>query len=242
MLMNIDSRRLGRFQLRLLSAADTAALKQLRAGVLAQLAHPDLYVREPDEGAFIRAHMGPHGEGTGETIGVFDGEDLVAYAMLGLPDADAPGNLGRHLPLPAQAMGGVAHIASCMVREDCRGHGLQRLLLAARFSLAQARGRVICIAMVSLHNQASRRNLMREGMRIGWVGDLDGLHRQLLVAHLTQPWEFDSDQVQLVERLDWVRQGQLAREGWWGVSELEGRGQNALVFARRLAGTHPATP
>lgn len=236
MLMNIDRRRLGRFQLRLLTSADTPRLKALRAGVLAQLAHPDLYVREPDEDAFISRHIGSAGDG--ETIGVFDGEDLIAYAMLGLPAAEAPENLGGRLQLPPDSLARVAHIASCMVREDCRGHGLQRLLLAARFSLAQARGRVICIAMVSLHNQASRRNLMREGMRIGWVGDLDGLHRQLLVAHLTQPWQFDSERVQLVELLDWQRQGWLARDGWWGVSELEGRGQHALVFARRLERAH----
>lgn len=231
-LMQVDSRRLGRYHMRLLAEGDLRALSALRARVLATLPHPDMYVPEADEGAFLRQHLGDAAHGEGETIGVFDGDRLVAYAMLGLPSPDSPGNLGAYLGQSAGA-GEVAHVASCMVDHDRRGHGLQRLLLAARFSLAQARGRSLCVGMVSLHNEASRRNLMREGMRIAWVGQIEGLRRQLLAIDLAQAWRFERSQLRLVEPLDWDTQVALTREGWWGVSEIEGRGPHALVFARR---------
>lgn len=222
-----DRRRLGNFQLRLLAASDLEALQALRDEVLATLEHPDLYVREDDEAAFLRRHLGG---AEGETIGVFDGHVLAAYAMLGLPAPDAPDNLAARIGRGTDG----ANIASCMVRPGYRGHGLQRTLLAARFSLAQAHGRHCCVAMVSLHNHASRQNLLREGMRIAWVGELDGLRRQLLAIDLEQPWEFDAEQVRLADPLDFERQRALAASGWWGISAMAGPGAQKLVFARHL--------
>lgn len=229
--MGVDTHRLGRFQLRLLALDDVPDVLLLREEVLAGLSEPDLYIREADEPGFVGAHIGGQPGSSGEAIGVFDGRRLVAYAMLGLPAADEADNLGHALGLASAERAEVAHIASCMVREPYRGHGLQRVLLAARFSLAQAHGRRVCAGMVSLHNQASRRNLMREGMRVAWVGHLNGLRRQILALHLRQPWTFSRDRIELVESLDFERQCALARQGWWGVSVLEGPGQDALVFA-----------
>lgn len=239
-LRDANRRRLGHFQLRLLSVADGAQVLGLRALVLSRLEHPDQYVREADEEGFVRAHLAGHPGCLGETIGVFDGDTLVAYAMVALPDADDPHNLGRWLALPQRTTADVAHIASCMVRPDYRGHGLQRTLLAARFSLAQSRGRHVGIAMVSLHNHASRHNMMREGMRIAWAGEIDGLRRQLLAIDLGQAWRFDEAQACLAGALDWQRQCELTRQGWWGVSALEGPGPSQqLVFARHAVPPAP---
>lgn len=232
-LKGVDRRRLGQFQLRLLTPEDMPAVLALRDEVLGDLAHPDLYVRESDEAGFVQAHIGGHAGSRGEAIGVFDGRHFVAYAMVGLPTAEAPDNLGRLLGLNTAGLAATAHIASCMVRAPYRGHGLQRVLLAARFSLAQARGRHIGACMVSLHNHASRRNLLREGMRIAWVGEMEGLRRQILALHLIQPWAFSHTQVELVDAMDYERQCALARRGWWGVSVVEGSGPDALVFAQR---------
>lgn len=238
LLKGVDSRRLGRFQLRLLTLQDAPAVLALRDEVLSQLDDADLYVRESDELGFITSHLGGHQASQGEAIGVFDGDHFVAYAMVGFPDANAPDNLGHLLGLDDAGCAATAHVASCMVRALYRGHGLQRVLLAARFSLAQARGRSLCACMVSLHNHASRRNLLREGLRIAWVGELDGLRRQVLALHLTEPWTFMHQQVELVECLDYRRQCTLSSQGWWGVSMLEGQDADALVFARRGA-HHP---
>lgn len=186
--------------LRLLTVKDIPALMQLRGDVLASLADPDLYVRESTEMEFVQAHIDA-AKARGETIGVFDGSRLVAYGMLGLPQRGELGNLGRFFTAgPPQGEGPLsgphsfndecveartAHLASCMVSQPYRGRHLQRLLLKARMALARGRGRNFFVAMVSPHNHASRRNLMREGFHVGWTGEIDGLKRHLLAADLS---------------------------------------------------------
>jgi hypothetical protein len=233
-LREADRLRLGDFALRLLQPADVPAVLALRNEVLASLDHPDLYVREDDELGFVRGHVAGHPECAGETIGMFDGDELIAYAMLGLPAAEGSDNLGRRIPLGSRAPSQVAHLASCMVRQRYRGHALQRTLLAARFSLAQAHGRPVCVAMVSLHNHASRRNLMRAGLRILHVGDLDGLQRQLVAVDLGKRWQYQPGQARLVGCDDYAGQCELTQAGWWGVSEIVGSGAGMLVFAQAV--------
>lgn len=207
----------GQLSLRLLTAKDVPALMQLRDEVLADLEHPDLYVRESAEPEFVRSHIDAV-ENSGETIGVFDGNHLVAYGMLGLPCAGDSGNLGRYFSAEQSALK-TAHLAGCMVSQRYRGQHLQRMLLKARLELARGRGRSFCVAMTSLHNHASRRNLIREGLRIGWVDEIDGLKRQLLAVDLAKQRAFDHQSSQLVRYDDWDRQRELVRLGWWGVDE-----------------------
>lgn len=228
--------RLDCLQSRLLTPVDAGAIMALRAEVLARLPNPDLYVRESDEEGFVHQHLAGAGSGSGETIGVFHAERLVAYAMLGLPAVDDADNLARYF-LPAVAdPARAAHLASCMVLEPYRGRHLQRMLLVARIALAQAHGRDFCVAMVSLHNHASRHNMMCEGLRIGWVGEIDGLRRQLLAIHADRSWLFDHQAPCLVGAADWQRQRELTRQGWWGVGVHGPRDdRHQLAFARRIA-------
>ncbi|MEO5671729.1 MAG: hypothetical protein ABIR26_13630 [Ramlibacter sp.] len=234
-------RRPGPFPMRLLAREDVGAVIALRDEVLGQLDNPDLYVRERDEGAFVRSHIAGHDECAGDTIGVFDGDELIAYAMLGLP-AQADANLGRHVDLGSRTLGDVAHLASCMVRGPYRGHGLQRTMLSARFSLAHAYGREVCIAMVSLHNHASRRNLLRTGLRIVYTGVVEGLNRQLAAIDLARAWKYEPGQARLVDSGDFAGQVELTRSGWWGVSEIESAGPGVLVFARPARQAFHGTP
>lgn len=235
-LLPTDARHVGDLDLQLLHEEHVPAVLNLREQVLQALTEPDLYVREVDEAAFVRQHCGS----PGETIGVFDHDRLVAYAMLGLPAVDDPDHLGRPLKLPRSHWARVAHVASCMVLPSHRGRGLQRSLLAARFALAQTRGRDICVAMVSLHNSASRHNLFREGMRVAWVGELDGLRRQLMYIELAHTLRFDlgpGAPVHRVDHLDFATQQSLSAQGYWGVAEqgLAADQAQHLLFARRLA-------
>lgn len=237
-----DRRRLGSHQLRLLGVDDASAVLQLRDEVLRQLEHPDLYVREADETAFVQQHLAGHAGCRGETIGVYDDGRLVAYAMLGLPGSADADHLGQHIPLGDRSLDDVAQLASCMVRPSHRGHGLQRTLLAARFSLAQAQGRPVCVAMVSLHNHASRHNLMRAGLRIVHVGEVLGLRRQLVALDLGQPWHYRQDGAQLVASADYDAQRALTTTGWCGVATVEGPDPGMLVFAQALAAAGHAFP
>ncbi len=201
--------------MRLLTARDIPALMGLRDEVLDGLVHSDLYVRESDECEFVRAHV-DSAKGSGETIGIFDGRHLVAYGMLGLPRSGDPDDLGRFFGGGRSDLR-AAHLASCMVSPQYRGRHLQRMLLKARVELAWAKGKNFCAAMISMHNHASRRNLMREGLRIGWVAEIDGLKRQLLAVDLAQPLMFDGQRSQVVRHDDWALQQELVRQGWWGI-------------------------
>lgn len=230
----VREERLRQLRSRLLAPVDADAVLALRDEVLRQLPNPDLYVRETDERGFVQAHLVNDGLSGGETIGVFDAGRLVAYAMLGLPGADDADNLGRHFPAHIADPAHTAHLASCMVLEPYRGHHLQRMLLVARIALGQAHGRDFFVAMVSLHNHASRHNMMREGLRIGWAGQIDGLNRQLLAIQPGHDWRFDEGESHWVDGLDCQRQHELTRQGCWGVAHQRMQAdQHRLVFVRR---------
>lgn len=232
----VREERLQQLRSRLLAPADADAVMGLREQVLSDLPHPDLYVREDDEPGFVHLHLARKDARGGETIGVFDADRLVAYAMLGLPAAGDADNLARYFPAHVASPARTAHLASCMVLKPYRGHHLQRMLLVARIALGQTHGRSFFVAMVSLHNHASRHNMMREGMRIGWVGQIDGLKRQLLAIEPDGDWRFDAVERHLVDGQDWQGQSELTRRGCWGVAHQDLRGDaDRLVFLRRTA-------
>ncbi|WP_159910910.1 hypothetical protein [Pantoea sp. 18069] len=221
--------------LRALTPADFAAWMQLRNEVLAGLAHPDLYVREADEAAFFAQNSLPRGE----CIGVFLGEELVAYAMLGMPAAGEDGHLGAVVGMPTGRQAGVAHLASCMVRAPWRGNKLQALLLRLRCAVAQAYDRPLCLAVVSLHNAASRHNLLAHGMWIEWTGVIDGLRRHVLQIDLLGRQRWDLQDSRLIAGDDFAQLCAAAASGYGGVAEVVDGGRRMLRFARRLPDAMP---
>ena len=222
---------------RLLGPGDFGAWMALRDEVIAALPDPDLYVREDDEAAFFHEHMYPHGE----TIGVFVEEMLVAYAMVELPAAHAPHNLGQVIGLPAALHGMVAHLSSCMVLPAWRGRALQRTLLAARLGLAQACGRPLCMAMVSLANHRSRHNMLRQGLRIVWTGWIDGLQRHVTMIDLQHGLQFEGAGERLLPSGDFEALRAAAQSGYAGVGEIRAPdGAVSLRYARH--GDHNRRP
>ena len=216
---------------RSLTTADVPSLSRLRSDVLDGLADTELYSRETDEIGFLRAHIGE--TGPGETLGVFDGHELIAYGMIGFPDQADPIGFAHYICTDPSDLARTAELASCMVSARYRGRHLQRLLLAKRIELAQSRGRHLCVAMASLRNHVSRHNLMREGLQIGWVGEICGLKRHLLVLDLSQPRALNLGITQWVDAADWKRQQYLVQNGWWGVDSVRSSQEgSALVFAR----------
>jgi len=174
-----------------------------------------------------------HLTGAGHTFGVFADDRLVAYGMLGLPLAHGEDNLGRVLGLDTGPCGQVAHLASCMILPEYRGHCLQRELIAARMALAKELGRRYCVAMVSLHNGVSRNNLLAAGLAIRWVGNLGELRRQLLFSDMNRTDDFDVAQQEIVDSLDFERQCELTRRDWWGTGETCDGNRTRLVFMAR---------
>ncbi|MCD2512860.1 hypothetical protein [Comamonas endophytica] len=217
-------------QMRTLGPQDFAAWRQLRNEVISGLAHPDMYMREDDEAAFFAQHLPPRGH----CLGVWLGDELAAYAMLDLPEAGAPGHLGAAIGLAPREQAGVAHLASCMVRAPWRGNQLQALLLQLRYAMAQACHRPRCLAMVSLHNAASRHNLLAQGMWIEWTGTIDGLRRHVLQIDLRGAPRWDLSQTRLIAGDDFAQLCAAAAEGYAGVEEVCGGARPVLRYARRL--------
>ncbi|MFY3383343.1 GNAT family N-acetyltransferase [Paracidovorax sp. MALMAid1276] len=216
---------------RLLLADDFGAWAGLRDRVIASLPHPDFYVREDDERAFFDTHTEPEGQ----TLGVFAHGELVAYAMVGFPARGSEAqNLGRTIGLSAAQQGRVAHLSSCMVVPAWRGHGLQRVLLAARLALAQARGRPVCLAMVSLHNHFSRHNLLRQGLHIAWTGTIDGLQRHVAMIDLEHGLHFDPADEILLHSDDFVALRDAAASGYACICEVRGASGVRLRYVRHL--------
>ena len=216
--------------LRVLKPSDFPAWVRLRDEVLAGLAHHDAYVREEDEAAFYARNCAPHGEG----IGVFLGGEMVAYAMIGMPAVGDADHLGAVVGLPLACHASVSHLASCMVRQPWRGNQLQSLLLKLRCGLAQAYGRPVCLAMVSLNNSASRHNLLANGMWIAWTGMIDGLRRHVLQIDLLGRQRWDLRDSLLIAGDDFDQLCAAAASGYVGVKEVMEGGRTLLRCARRL--------
>lgn len=221
---------------RILVPGDYPAWNALRDTVIAGLPNPDFYVREHDEREFFAAHTAP----SGETIGVFAHGALVAYAMVGFPEADAVDNLGATIGLDATSHPKVTHLSSCMVLPRWRGRGLQRTLLAVRLALAHARGRPLCMAMVSLHNHSSRHNLLRQGLHIAWTGMIDGLQRHVTMIDLQHGLHFDMGDEKLVASGDFAALQQVGLAGYVGIGEVRSADGVWLRYVRHLH--HDGTP
>jgi len=209
---------------------DFAAWSALRDRVIADLPNPDFYMREDDERAFFDAHTQP----LGETIGVFAHGALVAYAMVGFPEPDSAGNLGAVVGLDPELHAKVTHLSSCMVLPEWRGRGLQRTLLAARLALAHARGRPLCMAMVSLLNHSSRHNLLRQGMHIAWTGVIDGLQRHVAMIDLQHGLHFDMGDERLLQSDDFAALQAACAAGYTGIGEVRDASGVRLRYVRHL--------
>lgn len=199
--------------LRILDAHDYRAWTALRDTVIQALPDPDLYVRERDEPAFYAAHVEP----MGETLGVFVRDQLVAYAMVEFPKADAPDNMARMIGWDPACYAGVAHLSSCMVLPKWRGLGLQRALLTTRIMLALSHGRYLCMAMVSLRNLSSIHNMLSRGLHIAWTGMLDGCERHVMVIDLQDRLDLDAHDEKLLSSVDFPELRAAARAGYVGI-------------------------
>jgi GNAT superfamily N-acetyltransferase len=227
---NAQARHASMLRARLLNEADADDIAMLRDEVLGGLSHPDCYIREDDEAAFLRAHRAP----CGETVGMFDGQRLVAYAMIGLPAHDDPANLAHTLGLPLPLRGALAHLASCMVHPDWRGLGLQRTLLGTRLALARSHGRHLCAAVVSLHNHTSRHNMLRRGLHLAALAQIDGVQRQIALIDLDHGLHVDTGDERLIDSSDAAAQRSAFAEGYVALGEVREAARVRLRFLRRL--------
>jgi GNAT superfamily N-acetyltransferase len=195
---------------RLLAEAELPQVLELHELSLALAGKPGLV--KPDEPRFFGEHMSARGR----ILGSFEGDRLIAYAVLGLPN---PGgyNLGDDLGLQARELARVAHLAGAAVHPDWRGRGLQRQLTAERLALAERFGRVHAISTVSPFNYYSWRNLLAHGLLVRRLTSKYGGHlRYVLHRDFNAEPALCREQAQLRPLRDADGQRALLEQGWAG--------------------------
>lgn len=161
-----------------LTPDDAPAIVALREQVLANLAHPDDYVREVDEHAFVQGHLGSFGVSYGyEHDGV-----LAAYCAL-TTDLRAS---GEDLEFEAcSPSSGDVVLAAAMVLPQYRGRSLHRDAIHLRLRHAESSGARRALVQVSPQNLRSLRSLFVESFRcIAIATYADGRSRMLLAREV----------------------------------------------------------
>jgi GNAT superfamily N-acetyltransferase len=163
---------------RQLEQEDYEAVRGLRDAVLSSLPDPDMYVREDDEEKFVRGHLNVFGE----SLGFFDGDDLVAYLAL-TTDLVASGEDVEFAAFEPTSNDVV--FAAAMVLPSYQGRSLHRAGIVSHIAVAEQLGAQRGFAQISARNHRSLRNYFSHGFRCTQaVTYPDGRRRLLLERDL----------------------------------------------------------
>ena len=176
------------------------------------------------------------------TIGIFAGDDLIAYSILRIPrssDQAMPDNLGMDINLPPEDLIKVAHIQAMAVHPDHRGNGLQRKLARAHLALAEDSGYHHIFCTVSPKNPKSLANMLSCGFLIealrpkfqGWFRFI--LHKDLKKSHISSPEDTDGRAEQIAISInDLEGQQSLLRRGFKGSRIVAHSGIIKVIYER----------
>ena len=141
---------------RQLDQEDYEAVLALRDAVLGSLPDSDMYVREDDEEMFVRGHLNVFGE----SLGFFDGNDLVAYLAL-TTDLVASGEDVEFEACTPTSNDVV--FAAAMVLPSYQGRSLHRAGIHSHIAAAEPLGAHRGFAQISARNHRSLRNYFSHG-------------------------------------------------------------------------------
>jgi hypothetical protein len=209
---------------------DAARVLRFRQAIFNDLPDRDLVLPEDDEEGWARDHLGDQGI----TIGVFDGDTLVGYASMLIPDIDHPEHLGQLIGFRADELRESFNLASCMVLPSHRGYGIQRRTVALRFGIASHLGRHVALSLTSVRNFPSRHNLMKSGLSVVWAGELEPARRRMVFR---RDLRVDADafhyaDVKAVYASDFERHVELTSRGYVGFREALLNDKLAILFAK----------
>ncbi|VVE47518.1 hypothetical protein PIN31115_04469 [Pandoraea iniqua] len=217
-----------RFRIRLLGEDHIKPILSLRQRVIGSLSYSQPMPNESAAGeeSFVRRHCGAEGE----ALGVFDGHDLVACAMLGLPSQDdvrqfSPGD-------DVTAPESTCYLGACIIRPDYNGHGLQRALISSRLALAHMLGRDQCLTSISVHNHHGRQDMLAEGLQIVGVTHSGDEPRQILKSCWKAPETSCWDEIVQVDAVDYDTQKCLTQAGFRGFAQSSEGAHTRITFGR----------
>lgn len=163
---------------RQLDMEDYQAVVALRDVVLNNLQDPDNYVREDDEEMFVRGHLNEFGE----SLGYFDGEQLVAYLALTTDLVASREDVEFEACTPTS---NDVVFAAAMVLPSYQGRSLHRAGITRHIAIAEKLGAHRGFAQISPRNHRSLRNYFSHGFRCTQaVTYPDGRRRLLLERDL----------------------------------------------------------
>jgi hypothetical protein len=235
-------RALAHLRVGMLALHDADQVLAMRRHILTHMA-PSLQFVEPELGlnpsiecAWANKHLGARAS----TIGLFNGDSLIAFACLLRANASDPDDPGHLLGMRDHDWHRSAHMAACFVHEDYRGMHLQAKLLKWRRLVAESEGLTLLLSMTACGNTYSRRNMLNAGMYIRWIGERRpqchwyGLELDLEV----DPVVSAATLVEWVESPNLERQKVLIDTGYLGIAETtpcpsDRRKATRLQFMRR---------
>lgn len=153
------------------------SLLQVESEALAALERPDLLRRNPAE-VFDACLRPPH-----VTLGAWQHDTLVAFAILYCPSAGDPEDLSRSVVGDDRQLKS-ANFKICIVRPAYRGHHLQVRLGEQLAAIARERGYQQLCATASPCNAASISSLGRLGYRYHRTLQKYGYERNLYLCEL----------------------------------------------------------
>jgi GNAT superfamily N-acetyltransferase len=218
--------------LRRLAADDMPALRLLHAAVMHALPDPAMFRLFGGPEHFLAAHFGARGE----SLGVFVGEQAVAYGSLTLPGADDLDNYASNLGWAPARAGRVALLSAAMVEPTHRGQGLHPALIEARIALARERGASELLVRAAPANALSRRTLLEHGFAVVWLGvQAEGSLRHVLWRPVDgAAWQADESALAWAAADDLAQQHRLLEEGWIGVRMRVGDAAIGFVWCSAL--------
>ncbi|MCC8986723.1 MAG: hypothetical protein LM523_03270 [Candidatus Contendobacter sp.] len=218
------------FICRFLDARALPAVRRIHHEGLRRIVEPGLIREETDE--FFRFHL----QGEGRILGVFVAEQLVAYAVLALPDSAAYpyDRLVDELGLPASAWRRIGHLTGVGVLPEWWGNNLHLQLCQWRLGLARADGRRHAAAFAAPRNPFSWRNLLAAGLRIKGIRMMGGDKLRYLLHidyHDAPPPDPDTAVIISVSAI--ADQRALLGQGYWGYAQAapDSNGGRQLWYA-----------
>lgn len=135
---------------------DVCEIEKVMNEVSSQLADRTLYVT--GDRAYIQNHISEQGF----TVLAVCGERVAGFLIVHLP-GETPDNLGYDAGLPREEIPYVGHMDSAAVREEYRGHGIQRMMMMEGEIQLKRRGYRYAMATVSPDNPYSLENCRKLG-------------------------------------------------------------------------------
>lgn len=206
-----------------LGPADIDAMDALHRLAIGPVARPEI-VKPESRDYFVSILAG-----RGRSIGLFDGDQMLAYGILQHDHSppDGPHQLLNRAPGTL-----IGRLAGASVHPDHRGRGFQRMVIDARVAIAPAD--MVLFSTAAPVNVRSWSNLLEGGFPIIGIEFFFGGYARYVM--LRDGSTYDPAATVVVDPRDVPRQQALFAEGWRGyaATRLPG-GDTGVVFARPLA-------